>query len=881
MDIFERWFEQDLTKKVGIQHAESLAFSGNNASNVVGVYVYKDGAPAELAGIVTGTVIRPDGMTVPLTGTLSGNAVSAVLTEACFAVPGYIGVALTVTSGDITMTVLKATFEVEPIETGTVVDPSGEITANVAELISDIETAVATIPPSYSDLLAAVAPTFDPEASTPYQSGAYVWYSGALYRFIADHTGAWTGTDAVSVNVGEEISELKSALKMETDRAMTEVSGFRVGEYVPYEYKDKNIGSIALTISPGIIKLSGTSTSGRLMSLLGDEVVYATTSTPSADMLAKGPFSVVAGHTYRLSAKLVSGSISAASALIFTVWATDGTKLKDIYFDNEIKFTPETNTIGQITVYFKKTVTYTDAIIVYGFTDITDELEKKADYDQYKAKVDGAVSEIEDLSAIELGNKIVYGNAVNLPCVSGSVSYGTYAEIEKNADLYKVRGTIISSRVRVPLTGTKIEFSTSTPSKASNPDWYLSSIPDFVLGHSYRLSVKILDGSVDLTNAGEEIYIIGDTDAGARIINNAVDGTVWKCTDLPVMLALVLRAGTYQNAVIYVGVKDITNEKSETEWQSNLNKNPYQSIPWTLIQDVTSVCHAHLNRDERMQAQFEALQSKYKHVAISMYYPSVPTYPLANYFENVGTTIGSPNAEHVRMTGESGHLHLCAVGSVLATNPDSASPYIHVGTLEDTVKNAEICMQGNGGVITINHPYWSDLTVNKILSIMQLSERVAALEVWNASCEMDNGKGLAADLWDGVLSTGNQIYATAVPDHECQYHPNEDRCGFGYNHMIIVNLTEEEILASYRTGRFYTTLYNDGLLLTRMDMSTDGLVTIEVSENSTFLFKTATRSVEVSTAATSATFQTQTGDVYVRVEAVRGTNKLWTNAIML
>lgn len=211
MDIFERWFEQDLTKKVGIQHAESLTFSGNNASNVVGVYVYKDGTPAELTGTVTGTVIRPDGMTVPLIGTLSGNAVSAVLTEACFAVPGYIGVALTVTSGDITMTVLKATFEVEPIETGTVVDPSGEITANVAELISDIETAVATIPASYSDLLAAVAPTFDPEASTPYQSGAYVWYDGKLYQFTANHTGAWTGTDAVSVNVGEEISVLKSA----------------------------------------------------------------------------------------------------------------------------------------------------------------------------------------------------------------------------------------------------------------------------------------------------------------------------------------------------------------------------------------------------------------------------------------------------------------------------------------------------------------------------------------------------------------------------------------------------------------------------------------------------------------------------------------------
>ena len=99
--------------------------------------------------------------------------------------------------------------------------------------------------------------------------------------------------------------------------------------------------------------------------------------------------------------------------------------------------------------------------------------------------------------------------------------------------------------------------------------------------------------------------------------------------------------------------------------------------------------------------------------------------------------------------------------------------------------------------------------------------------------------------------------------------------------MLVANKTEEEVLYAYKTGRFYATLFNDGLTLSEIGIDSDGLVSIEVSEASTYLFKTATRSVEVSTAATSATFQTQDGDVYVRVVATRGTNKLWTNAIML
>lgn len=211
MDNFARWYDQDLAKPILLQYDRSLVFSGDNESVTVGVHVANNGEAASLAGTVSGAVIRSNGTTVPLTGTLSGSDVSVVLTSACFNVPGPIGVSLTVTSGDQKITVLKVVYSVEPTSTDTVVDPVGEVALDVADLIDDIENAVASIPADYNDLLAAVAPTFS--TSTAYAAGAYVWYDGALYRFITAHpAGSWTGSDATFVSIGADLEAHAAAI---------------------------------------------------------------------------------------------------------------------------------------------------------------------------------------------------------------------------------------------------------------------------------------------------------------------------------------------------------------------------------------------------------------------------------------------------------------------------------------------------------------------------------------------------------------------------------------------------------------------------------------------------------------------------------------------
>lgn len=66
-----------------------------------------------------------------------------------------------------------------------------------------------------TDTQAGVANVFS--TSTAYTAGQYVWYdngNGAkLYRFTADHAaGAWTGTDAMNVALGNDVTDLKSAI---------------------------------------------------------------------------------------------------------------------------------------------------------------------------------------------------------------------------------------------------------------------------------------------------------------------------------------------------------------------------------------------------------------------------------------------------------------------------------------------------------------------------------------------------------------------------------------------------------------------------------------------------------------------------------------------
>lgn len=222
--MIENWYNQDLNSAVKVQYLNGNVFSMDNNGNKIGVNVFLDGEPVTLTGSISANVIRADGGTISVSGTASDNQAYVVLPQACYAIPGVISIVIKNTVGSDVTTLCAVVANVYQSSTDTVVDP-GTIIPSVQALISDIETAVASIPADYSSLWTSLAPAFS--SSTSYAAGQYVTYNGALYRFTTAHSGSWAAADVTAVNIGADLSALKSAV----DLIENEKTGITISSY--------------------------------------------------------------------------------------------------------------------------------------------------------------------------------------------------------------------------------------------------------------------------------------------------------------------------------------------------------------------------------------------------------------------------------------------------------------------------------------------------------------------------------------------------------------------------------------------------------------------------------------------------------------------------
>lgn len=130
---FESWFRQDLKKPVAVRQLTGNLFSADNAANLIGVEILNDDAPAEVSGAVMGYIIRSDGATVSVQGTLAGNKCSVTLPSSCYAVIGQISIVIKLG----TTTVLACTGYVYQTTTDAIVDP-GHVIPSISELLAKI-----------------------------------------------------------------------------------------------------------------------------------------------------------------------------------------------------------------------------------------------------------------------------------------------------------------------------------------------------------------------------------------------------------------------------------------------------------------------------------------------------------------------------------------------------------------------------------------------------------------------------------------------------------------------------------------------------------------------------------------------------------------------
>lgn len=173
--------------------------------------VDNSGNAISLSGTVAGVFLRPDNTDVPITGSASGGIVSVTLPAECYDVPGRFGLTVFVTADSQKTCVYAAIGTVGRTSSGSVAPGTS---ADVVDLINQISAAVATIPASWSGLMADIAPTYSTSAAYPV--GAYVYYNGDLYRCTtAITTGeTWTAAHWTTSVLGNDVSDLKNALNI-------------------------------------------------------------------------------------------------------------------------------------------------------------------------------------------------------------------------------------------------------------------------------------------------------------------------------------------------------------------------------------------------------------------------------------------------------------------------------------------------------------------------------------------------------------------------------------------------------------------------------------------------------------------------------------------
>ena len=104
-------------------------------------------------------------------------------------------------------------------------------------------------------------------------------------------------------------------------------------------------------------------------------------------------------------------------------------------------------------------------------------------------------------------------------------------------------------------------------------------------------------------------------------------------------------------------------------------------------------------------------------------------------------------------------------------------------------------IEEHGGIAYLAHPYWTGAIPGRI----ELPPNVVGIEVFNAGCELEVGRGLSSVHWDELLEAGRLCSAIATDD---SHHPGFDS-DHAWTWVRAAERSAPAVLAALATGAFY------------------------------------------------------------------------------
>ncbi len=182
---------------------------------------------------------------------------------------------------------------------------------------------------------------------------------------------------------------------------------------------------------------------------------------------------------------------------------------------------------------------------------------------------------------------------------------------------------------------------------------------------------------------------------------------------------------------------------------------------------------------------------------------------LARHYERAGYDVLAVT-DHWRITGAPNERLLVIPGvelnCILPGARDGHVIGIGVGARDEELRglaaeHADLAatadwIESHDGVAFLAHPYWSGVTPGTL----ELPANVAGIEVYNAGCELEIGRGLSAVHWDELLEAGRLCPAIATDD---SHHAGFDS-DLAWTWVRASERSREAVLEALATGAFYS-----------------------------------------------------------------------------
>ena len=179
-----------------------------------------------------------------------------------------------------------------------------------------------------------------------------------------------------------------------------------------------------------------------------------------------------------------------------------------------------------------------------------------------------------------------------------------------------------------------------------------------------------------------------------------------------------------------------------------------------------------------------------------------------------------------------------------------------------------------GGEAFLAHPYWSGLMASDIIEL----DGCFAVEVYNATCDLNISRGLSMVHWDDLLTLGRDFGALAVDDG----HRASLDHGRGWTMIRAPELSPEALMDALRRGLYYS---STGPELKDLRVAEGRLQVVTSPVESIALVSAPARGSRVFAAAsgdlTSAEFRLPEAR-YARIQATDRRGRMaWSNPVLL